>query len=150
MLIKEVCNITGISSSTVRYYDSQGLLGKVERRSNNYRIFDNSDIEILFFIKKARNLGFELDEVKKILMMKKNGIVPCNYVNKRLKEKIVFLDTEIIRLQKEKQNLGKHLSDAQKISGCKGHICHYIEGVEEEQNNDSILIIPLHKVKVQV
>lgn len=135
LLIKEVCSITGLSSSTVRYYDSQGLLGKVERRSNNYRIFDNEDIDILVFIKKARNLGFDLDEIKKILMMKKSGVIPCNYVNKRLKEKIAFLSTEIIRLEKEKKNLEKHLSDAQEVCGCRGKVCHYIEGVEEDHVN---------------
>ncbi|OZV12585.1 hypothetical protein CIW83_08150 [Tissierella sp. P1] len=133
LFIKDVCRITGLNSSAVRYYDSQGLLGEVERRSNNYRVFDERDIEKLLFIKKARALGFELEEIKKILVLKNNGIPPCNYVSHKIQEKISFIKAEIVRLEKEKNKLEKHLSDARKVSGCKGSICHYIEGNENEK-----------------
>lgn len=132
LFIKDVCRITGFNSSAVRYYDNQGLLGDVERRSNNYRVFDEKDVEKLLFIKKARNLGFELEEIKKILSLKSNGIPPCSYVSHKMQEKISFIKAEIARLEKEKDKLEKHLSDAKKVSGCKGSICHYIEGVENE------------------
>lgn len=133
LFIKDVCRITGLNSSAIRYYDGQGLLGEVERRNNNYRVFDKKDIEKLLFIKKARSLGFELEEIKKILMLKDNGIAPCNYVSHKIQEKISFIKAEIRRLEKEKNNLEKHLLSAKKVSGCKGNICHYIEGTEEEQ-----------------
>ncbi len=133
LFIKDVCRITGLNSSAIRYYDSQGLLGEVERRTNNYRVFDERDIEKLLFIKKARNLGFELEEIKKILMLKDNGIPPCSYVSNKIQEKISFIKVEITRLEKEKDKLEKHLRNAKKVSGCKGSICHYIEGIEEEQ-----------------
>lgn len=141
MFIKDICDKAGLSSSTVRYYDKLGLLGEVKRQSNNYRIFDNRDLEILIFIKKARNLGFELDEIKNILNMKSKGIEPCNYVNKRMHEKISQINDEIHRLEMEKKDIQKHLVDAQKITGCHGSVCHYIEGIEEEtteniKNND--------------
>ena len=132
LFIKDVCRITGLSSSTIRYYDSQSLLGQVERGSNNYRVFDEKDIEKLLFIKKARTLGFELEEIRKILLLKDNGVQPCNYVSQKIQEKISFIRLEIIRLEKEKIKLENHLSDAKEITGCKGNICHYIEGVKEE------------------
>lgn len=129
--IKDVSKATGLNASTVRYYDSEGLLGKVKRGSNNYRVFDEKDIEILLFIKKARTLGFELEEIKKIIVLKNNGIHPCNYVSKKMQEKIFFIKTEIAKLEKEKERLEKHLEDAKKVKGCKGSICHYIEGIED-------------------
>jgi DNA-binding transcriptional MerR regulator len=133
LFIKDVCRITGLSSSAIRYYDSQGLLGQVERRSNNYRVFDERDIEKLLFIKKARTLGFELEEIRKILVLKNNGIHPCNYVSQKIQEKISLIKAEIIRLEKEKTKLENHLSDAKKVTGCRGNICHYIEGTEAEK-----------------
>src|SRR5690606_35757043 len=75
LFIRDVCRITGLNSSAIRYYDGQGLLGEVERRNNNYRVFDEKDVQKLLFIKKARSLGFELEEIKKILMLKDNGIL---------------------------------------------------------------------------
>lgn len=133
LFIKDVCRITGLNSSTIRYYDNQGLLGEVERRNNNYRVFDRRDIDKLLFIKKARSLGFELEEIKKILKLKDNGIPPCNYVSHKIQEKIAFIQSEIIRLEKERSKLEKLLQEAKKVSGCKGNICHYIEGLGEEQ-----------------
>ncbi|MDR7857487.1 MerR family transcriptional regulator [Tissierella sp.] len=133
LFIKDVCRITGLNSSAIRYYDGQGLLGEVERKNNNYRVFDEKDVEKLFFIKKARSLGFELEEIKKILMLKDNGIPPCSYVSHKIQEKVSFIKAEIVRLEKEKIKLERHLQGAKKVSGCKGSICHYIEGIEDEQ-----------------
>jgi DNA-binding transcriptional MerR regulator len=133
LFIKDVCKITGFNSSAIRYYDNQGLLGEVQRRSNNYRVFDEKDIEKLLFIRKARVLGFELEEIKRILLLKEKGVPPCNYVSQRIQEKISFIKTEITRLEEEKQILEKHLGDARKIAGCKGTVCHYIEGIEDEK-----------------
>lgn len=140
LLIKDVCKKTGFTSSAIRYYDSQGLLGEVKRRSNNYRIFDENDVENLIFIRKARDLGFEIDEIKKILVLKDKGIPPCNYVSQRIKEKISFIETEMTRLEKEKKILEKHLIDAKKVIGCKGKVCHYIEGIEDEEVDVSMPI----------
>lgn len=131
--MKDVCRITGFNSSTIRYYDSQDLLGQVERRPNNYRVFDEKDIEKLLFIKKARSLGFELEEIRKILVLKNNGIHPCNYVSQKIEEKISFIKVELIRLEKEKVKLENHLSDARSTTGCRGNICHYIEGPETQR-----------------
>lgn len=133
LFIKDVCRITEFSSSAIRYYDNQGLLGEVKRRSNNYRVFGEKDIEKLLFIKKARDLGFELEEIKRILLLKSNGIDPCNYVNQKIQEKIGFIKVEISKLEKEKNRLEDHLSKGRKVTGCQGIICHYIEGVEDEK-----------------
>lgn len=131
LYMKDICDITGLNSSTIRYYDDQGLLGKIERGSNNYRVFDEGDVGKLLFIKKARALRFDLEEIKNILKLKDNGILPCDYVSKSIKEKISFIESEIIKLEKEKTQLKNHLLDARKISGCHGSVCHYIEGIKD-------------------
>lgn len=133
LLIKDVCRITGLNSSTIRYYDSKGLLGEVERSDNNYRVFGKKDVEKLLFIKKARDLGFELEEIKKVLILKESGVPPCSYVSRKTQEKIALIKKEIIRLEKERKKLEDLLQEAQKVTGCRGKICHYIEGLEEEQ-----------------
>lgn len=131
LFMKDICRITELNSSTIRYYDGQGLLGEVQRSSNNYRVFDEKDVDKLLFIKKARNLKFDLEEIKKILTLKDNGIPPCDYVSKSIEEKISFIESEIINLKDEKNQLEKHLIEAKKVIGCKGAVCHYIEGNEE-------------------
>lgn len=130
LFMKDICRITELNSSTIRYYDGQGLLGEVKRNSNNYRVFDEKDVEKLLFIKKARVLRFDLEEIKNILTLKDNGIPPCDYVSKSIKDKISFIESEIIKLKDEKHQLEKHLIEAKKVIGCRGSVCHYIEGNE--------------------
>lgn len=130
MKIKDVCDKTGLSSSTVRYYDSKGLLGDVRRGENNYRVFCDQDLNILNFIKQARELSFSLDEIQEILKLKEQGVAPCSYVNDRMNEKIDAIDKEIEQLKEEKATLQIHLVDAHKLTGCHGNVCHYIEGID--------------------
>lgn len=131
MLIKDVCRITGLNSSAIRYYDSQGLLYDVKRGANNYRVFDNNDVDLLIFIRKARDLGFSLDEVKEVIAIKRSGKETCSYVINRLNEKIRIIDDQIKELEAEKEILNEHLKEGSTVCCCKGTVCHYIEGLEE-------------------
>lgn len=127
MLINEVCKKIGLNSSTIRYYEKQGLIDTINRSNNNYRVFDEETIERLIFIKKAKSLGFSLDEIKKILVLKNEGNYPCKYVNKKIQDKIAFIDDEITKLQKERDRLKKLLSEFKDLDNCSGNICPYIE-----------------------
>lgn len=131
MLIKEICKITGLKSSTVRYYDKEGLLGEVKREGNNYRKFCGNDVNVLNFIKKARELGFTLDEIKQILRLKDSGTMPCDYVTDRIKEKIHLIEHQMEHLEQEKKKLQEHLAVGDSVCGCHGTVCHYIEGLDE-------------------
>lgn len=132
--IKEVTEITGLPASTIRYYDSIGLLGEVQRTESNYRAFNDDSILILNFITQARDMDFSLEEIKEILEQKEQGIEPCDYINKKIRLKMEELDQEIERLKKQKINLKKHLVDGEKVCGCQGNICHYIEGIDHENS----------------
>lgn len=127
LLIKEVSQSIGLNSSAIRYYEKQGLISTISRSTNNYRVFDKQTIERLIFIKKAKSLGFSLEEIRKILTLKSEGNYPCNYVNKKIQDKIAFMEDETIKLQKERDRLKKLLSEFKDLDNCSGNICSYIE-----------------------
>ncbi|WP_300408939.1 MerR family transcriptional regulator [Lagierella sp.] len=131
MRVKDVSKITGLTDSTIRYYEKEGLLLDVKRTNNGYREYDDSDIESLVFIKKARNLGFNLNEIREIILLKKNGGSTCEYVTSHMRRKIEEIDREINRLKKEREDLVKHLIEGDSVCFCQGNFCHYIEGLEE-------------------
>lgn len=131
MKVKEVCELTELSDSAIRYYEKQGLLMDVKRLENGYRDYGESHVENLIFIKKARNLGFSLEEIKDIIMLKRSGNSTCSYVTSHMRKKIEDIDKEINRLKQEKELLIEHLLEGDTVSCCKGHFCHYIEGLDE-------------------
>jgi len=69
MRIGELSEITGVSIPTIRAYERDGLIGPAMRTSGKFREFSEQQRNRLDFIKRLRNLGFDLDQVKVLLML---------------------------------------------------------------------------------
>ena len=69
MLIQEVVQRTGLSRDTIRYYEKIGLIrtSRKQRRDNNYKEYNEEIIERLLIVKRAKNLGFSLKEIKDLI-----------------------------------------------------------------------------------
>lgn len=67
MRIREAASQSGVPAATIRYYEQIGLLGSVARTASGYREFDEHDIRLLVFLRKARDLGFSLDDCRELL-----------------------------------------------------------------------------------
>lgn len=63
MRIGDLAKLTGVSPSTIRFYEAQSLLPAAARLANGYRDYDLRAVEIVKFIDRARSLGFGLREV---------------------------------------------------------------------------------------
>lgn len=60
---------TGCSVPTIRYYESIGLLPKPRRGDGHQRIYSDSDYERLLFIRRSRDFGFPIDQVRQLLVL---------------------------------------------------------------------------------
>jgi Cu(I)-responsive transcriptional regulator len=60
---------SGLSAKMIRYYESIGLLPEAARRDSNYRDYDESDIHRLVFVRRARELGFEVGLIRSLLSL---------------------------------------------------------------------------------
>lgn len=64
--IGQVCERTGLSARTVRYYEELGLLPGVRRRSSGRRVFGRDELERLRFVQRLKALGLTLQEIKEL------------------------------------------------------------------------------------
>ena len=64
--IKEVIEISGLSSRTLQYYDDTGLMDN-KRTAENYRLYGEEDLQQLWEIILYKEMGFRLDEIRKLL-----------------------------------------------------------------------------------
>jgi MerR family mercuric resistance operon transcriptional regulator len=71
---------SGVNVETIRYYERIGLLAKPLRTSSGYRLYRLGDVERLAFIRRARDLGFSVDEVRRLLSLADGRSRSCRRV----------------------------------------------------------------------
>ncbi|MCJ8517333.1 Cu(I)-responsive transcriptional regulator [Pseudorhizobium tarimense] len=69
MNIGQASDASGVSAKMIRYYEEIGLVRPMGRTGNNYRVYGEEEVHILRFIKRARNLGFSLEETEMLLKL---------------------------------------------------------------------------------
>ena len=99
---------TGVNVSTLRYYESLGLLQPALRSDSGYRYFNDNAVQRVLFIKKAQTLNFSLTEIQEIFNSHNRGTAVCSIVKDLIARKISHLDIEIQKLLESKQRLESH------------------------------------------
>lgn len=106
MKIGEVAKLSGTGIETIRFYEREGLLLEPERRPSGYRQYDEATVERLEYIRRAKELGFTLAEIKELLELS-FAHSNCDHIRQRADAKITDIEQKIRSLQQMKRSLGK-------------------------------------------
>jgi len=105
MRIQEFSRRTGVSAKTIRYYEEIGLLPNPARAENNYRQYDEQDVERLRLVGGARRLDLSLEEIREILDLRDRREAPCRILLERLEHKADEIAERIRSLQQMERDL---------------------------------------------
>ncbi len=105
LTISKIAGGAGIGIETVRFYEKEGLIDPPARTPSNYRIYPESDIMRLRFIRRAKNLGFTLKEIKELLSLQLDPQASKAEVKQQTESKIADIGRKIRDLTRMKEVL---------------------------------------------
>src|SRR5260370_39060786 len=101
--IGKVARRAGIGVETIRFHEREGLLAAPARRDSGYRLYPERVIGRIRFIRRAKELGFSLKEIKELLQLKGNSSSTCEDIREKAEAKIANVEATIKRLQEQVQ-----------------------------------------------
>lgn len=105
LTISKIARGAGIGVETVRFYEKERLIEAPARTPSNYRIYPESDMMRLRFIKRAKSLGFTLKEIKELLSLQLDPQATKAEVKQQMEVKIADIERKILDLTHMKEVL---------------------------------------------
>lgn len=97
-MIGQLADAVGIAAPTVRFYERKGLLPAPQRADNGYRVYDNTALSRLQFIRSAQAAGLTLAEIRGVTDIRDRGEAPCTHVE-------ALLDAKLAEIRRRREEL---------------------------------------------
>lgn len=133
--IGKLATATGVNIETIRYYERAGLIAPPARTNGNYRAYGEADIARLRFIKRTRDLGFTLEQVRALLSISNDRERDCGTVDAIAISHLTEVDRKIADLMA----LRRELADA--VASCDGGTvaeCRILEAFAPRAASDQL------------
>ena len=111
MNIGEAAKASGVSAKMIRYFESVGLIPAAGRTTSGYRLYTMTDVQVLRFIRRARDLGFPVEKIEELLALWQDRSRQSADVKRIALEQIAGLETRIREMQAMMDTL-RHLANA--------------------------------------
>ena len=107
LTIGKVARHAGVGVETVRFYEREGLIEEPPRRQSGYRQYPEETVSRIRFIRRAKELGFSLKEIKELLSLRASPESRCADIQRRAETKIKDIEQKVRTLQRMKKALVK-------------------------------------------
>ena len=144
MNIGTVAEKSGVPPRSIRYYESIGLIQPAERRANGYRSYSPLDMQTLAFIKRARGLGFSVEDVRDLLDLWRDRNRKSSAVKALAAHHIEMLDRKIDELR------SIHKALAELVRRCRGDSrpdCPILDDLDPMACSDRVRRNPISRMR---
>lgn len=118
--IGQLASAAETPAATIRYYEKIGLLSSPVRSAGNYRRYGDGDVARLTFVRRARELGFTIEQVRNLLDLSGQREMDCDTVMQLTRQHLAEIEQKIADLAVLKQHLTGLLSSCPggKVADC--------------------------------
>lgn len=119
--IGRLAKASGVKVTTIRYYESIGLIDPPDRSEGGQRIYDQNAVERMRFIRHARDLGFPLEAIRELIALSRNEQRSCAEVDEIARRHTEDIKQRIKRLKSLERELGRMIKECSvdRISDCR-------------------------------
>lgn len=132
MTVGEAARTVDVSSKAIRLWESKGLIPEATRTEAGYRLFSDTDLAKLSFIRHAKTLGLTLNEIREIIQVQHTGISPCSKVIHAIDAHLIEIDRTLADLHRLRRTLAE-AKNTHGTSADSSNMCPIIEGFSEEK-----------------
>ncbi|CAI9417683.1 HTH-type transcriptional regulator HmrR [Pleomorphomonas sp. T1.2MG-36] len=139
MNIGQAAKASGVSAKMIRYYEQTGLIPKADRRESGYRDYSDTDVHMLRFVRRSRDLGFSVAEIQELLDLWRDEGRASAEVKRLAQNHIDDLHKRIAALQEMTRTLSKL------VCACHGDDrpnCPILEGLSSDSDDEDLSIQP--------
>jgi len=112
--IGQVARKTGLSIDAIRFYEKAGVVPRPARTQGGYRLYQESEVADLEFIRRAQQLGFSLNEIRELFSVQRHPEETCLHVRDLIAQKLGLVRGKIAELQRMETELGAALRQCRK------------------------------------
>lgn len=112
--IGQAAKRTGLKIPTIRFYEQEGLIRAPERTQSGRRLYSDADVRRLSFIRHARALGFELDDIRSLLDLSDHPDRSCADADRIARRHLAEVEVRIQQLKALRKEL------ARTVASCAG------------------------------
>ena len=132
--IGELSTHSGVNIETIRYYERVKLLSPPPRTASGRRVYDSTDLRILVFVRRSRELGFSLDEIRALLRLGGPGQASCGEVRDIATRHLGDIRAKITDLRKLERLLAKSVA---RCSGNTAPDCPVLDILDMQRSKSS-------------
>ena len=139
MNIGQAAKASGVSAKMIRYYEQTGLIPAADRTDSGYRDYSDTDVHMLRFIRRARDLGFSVAEIGDLLNLWRDETRQSAEVKRLAQGHIDALEKKIV----VRQDMAHSLTML--VNACHGDHrphCPILQRLETDQDNEDLSIRP--------
>lgn len=121
MTIGRLSKAANVKITTIRYYESVGLMGTPDRSESGQRRYGSLDVERLSFIRHARELGFPMDDIRTLIELQTHPSSDCAVVNKIAQNQLGAVRKRLGQLAALERELERMVTSCEggKVASCQ-------------------------------
>lgn len=132
LTIGQAAKLSGVGVETIRFYERQGLIEQPPKTDNGFRRYPPETVRKIRFIRRAKEIGFSLREIRELLGFYFDTQTNCEDVRERARIKVADMEARIADLEKMKSALQALVDEC----GSRDGVCPILEslaGFESER-----------------